>query len=545
MEQFLRSAVRYDLHLRHRFIVYDLGLEARQLELLRRCHPWCEFRPFDFSRHPAHVALEAGHYAWKPVIVADLLDECGGQVVWFDSATLLHADLEELQTQVARFGTYTLAGQSALSRRCDPLTLQAMAVPPAILHQPERVAGVVGFDAAHPAALHIARAWREHALIESHIAPRSPRYDWHNPEQAVLSVLLLKAQFAGELELNPGEIDISSTRPVRWMTSRNKLPDWLPRWADPLARACYGSYKRLDQLALRFERGFIPAWDGLLRLPHDHYRLRVSREGGEPVVVRSPWSGYWADPFVWHHDGRTWLLVEEYEYLKSRGRLLALELDEALQVCRQVQPLAFAHHVSFPFLFEQQGRLYMVPETHRADCVDLYLCEAFPDRWQRAQRLLRNVDAADSVVFFHDDRWWMISSLWEAGDSRRYLGIFWSFDLLAPDWTAHPVNRERRYHGAGRSSLRNAGPIVAHEGALLRPVQVNPHYYGESLSVMRIERLNQDEFSESPYHGGHPFRAIADRYPAHHVSQHGGVVAWDSRDRVSYARTLAALLRPE
>ncbi|MBI5330562.1 MAG: DUF1647 domain-containing protein [Betaproteobacteria bacterium] len=534
LEQFLRSARRRGLHRRHRFIAYDLGLLPGQSQALRQWFPWCEFRVFDFSAYPPHVALSAETYAWKPILIANLLDELERPVVWFDSATLLRAGLDELERDLRRYGVYTLAGQSSISARCAPLTLKALSAPPEILHLPERVAGVAGFDADHPVARRIARAWREHALIEAHIAPRTPRFIRHMPEQSLLSLLLFKAWFAGELELNPGEIDISSPDPVRWMSSRNKLPDDLPGWAAPLVHAGHALYKRADRLWLRWMRHVQPRLDGLLRLPHDHYRVLVRRGDAPPVRIPSPWHSYYADPFLWRHAGRDWLFVEAYSYLDSRGRLLALELDADLQVRQRVEPLAFACHASFPFPLEAEGRLYMIPETHAAGCVDLYVCDVFPDRWRRVQRLLSGVDAADSVAFFHADRWWLITSLRDAGEEKRFLGIFWSFDLLAGDWTPHPVNQERRRHGPGLLYQRAAGGVVRHEGQWLRPVQVNPHFYGESLAVVRIERLDETGYEESPYTGDHPFRALAERHPAHHIHQCGELLAWDIRDRVRW-----------
>ena len=43
-----------------------------------------ELRTFDFSKYPQHfdITLEAGQYAWKPVIVLDVLREASCPVMW-------------------------------------------------------------------------------------------------------------------------------------------------------------------------------------------------------------------------------------------------------------------------------------------------------------------------------------------------------------------------------------------------------------------------------------------------------------------------------
>src|SRR5262249_51497849 len=61
--------------LRARVECYDLGLTAAEVRALPR---WAEFlyHKFDYARYPAHLDVEvnAGEYAWKPVIVAEVID---------------------------------------------------------------------------------------------------------------------------------------------------------------------------------------------------------------------------------------------------------------------------------------------------------------------------------------------------------------------------------------------------------------------------------------------------------------------------------------
>lgn len=72
-----------------RFVIYDLGLKPRQLELLRdryakawgviAPHLNIQVRRFEFERFPPHFKFSAknhaGQYAWKSAIVAEVADE--------------------------------------------------------------------------------------------------------------------------------------------------------------------------------------------------------------------------------------------------------------------------------------------------------------------------------------------------------------------------------------------------------------------------------------------------------------------------------------
>jgi hypothetical protein len=531
--QFLRSAERAGLAGVHRFIAYDLGLGAEAAQILEQRFPWCAFRRFPFEDHPPHVAMTHDARAWKPIIVAEVLAEAGGLVLWLDSATILRSGIDDVLGVVQRQGTYTLKGQTPLAQRCDPLTLEAMAVPAEFLHFPERAAGVVGLNAAHAGARKLAEAWRAHALVEAQIWPRTPRLTWHRPEQSLLTILLHRLAADGEIELNDDEIDISSRAPIRWMTSRNKVPAALPRWADPLARAYFWGYKTADRQAWRMKHWERTRVGGLDRWRKEHFSVFLARAGSACATrLAAPGWSYLADPFLWRRDGRVWLFAEAYGYRENRGRLCAMPLDDALR-CGAPQPvLALDHHASFPFLFEHGGETYLLPETHEAGTVDLYRCEEFPQRWRLARRILHGIDAADSIVIRHHDIWFLLTSVRQPNQSGRHLAIYYSRDLLAERWQAHPVNDERRYADEPFSGMRNAGPPLRADGMWLRPVQRNPHYYGEALGLMRIETLTPAEFRESPAAPGHPLATLARTVSPHHVSMCGDIMAWDVRDRI-------------
>ncbi|HTZ21965.1 MAG TPA: hypothetical protein VMC06_13860 [Opitutaceae bacterium] len=531
--QFLRSAERRRLPAGHRFIAYDLGLAPQQRAALGHRFPWCQWRELPFAALPAHVAPGQRTYAWKPLAVHATAREFGGLVLWLDSATLFRTSLDEPLAMVRRYGVYTLAGQTALQGRCDPEIWRAMSAPLEILHRPERAAGVIGLDYTQPVARDLLDQWCALALEPRFWRPLSAR---HRPEQALWSILIYQAAARGELELNPGEIDISSPDPVRWLSTRNKVPAWCPTLVDPLVCAYYASYKFADRLVLRGRRFWNQRVAGLHRWPQDHYRVFTQISPDPAVIeVRAPRGSYYADPFPWMHEGQPWLFVEEFRYWENAGRLVALPLtDEA--VARVARPLRVAGgHLSFPFLFEHGGELFLLPESSQARTVDLYGCEQFPDRWRLRRRLLADVDAADSILVRHADRWWLFTAVRDRGAQPRHLAIFHTDDLLAGEWQPHPVNAGKLYADRPYGTGRCAGGIVRlADGTLLRPVHWNQRHYGEGTRLMRIAALTPDVFSESEFTNEHPLGERIARWSPHHLATCGDLTAWDVRDRVSY-----------
>ncbi len=76
---------------------YDIGLTAAEAGALPR---WdgCIHHRFDYAQYPAYLnaATNAGEYAWKPVIVADVIDRVRAagdtsDVLWADAGCFFHA----------------------------------------------------------------------------------------------------------------------------------------------------------------------------------------------------------------------------------------------------------------------------------------------------------------------------------------------------------------------------------------------------------------------------------------------------------------------
>ncbi len=279
---------------------------------------------------------------------------------------------------------------------------------------------------------------------------------------------------------------------------------------------------------------------GLYRWPREHFQVFVARgDIASPVPIRAPLFSYYADPFVRVFNGSPWLFVEEFSYLHNRAWLAVLPLTTQLRPAGPARRIALVDntHVSFPCVFEHNGELWLLPETSGARRIDLYRCAEFPHRWQRERTLLSHIDAADTAPLWHDGRCWLITSTRanprEGG--HRSLAIFHADDLLSSRWEAHPINGSGVYAASPFSAGRNAGAILPTEGIGLRPVQASHHYYGESLAWRNLVRLTRTEFSEHPA----PAPAAAGgatETPWHHFSAHEGVMAWDTRDRVSYAQ---------
>ena len=82
-------------------IFYDLGLTNSQVSEILTTLPFVKFRKFDFDAYPPHVR-NLGNYAWKSLIIQQILSEFDG-VMWFDSSVKFQEnDTSAIIEQLAR-----------------------------------------------------------------------------------------------------------------------------------------------------------------------------------------------------------------------------------------------------------------------------------------------------------------------------------------------------------------------------------------------------------------------------------------------------------
>jgi hypothetical protein len=215
----------------------------------------------------------------------------------------------------------------------------------------------------------------------------------------------------------------------------------------------------------------------------------------EPLEVRwlptpAPLT-YIADPFVAERDGVRALFVETYDYFGRRGAIDALVLDDADRVVRRERVLGGPTHLSYPYPFEIDGELYLIPESAEANEVALYRCEHFPDRWVRESAIFPAFDGVDTTLFAHEGRWWAFCTRYSRG-STLALHAFHAGSPRGP-WTAHALNPIV----VDVSSARPAGQPFVVDGALYRPAQDCSDSYGGGLAIARIDELTPVSYRET------------------------------------------------
>ena len=205
-----------------------------------------------------------------------------------------------------------------------------------------------------------------------------------------------------------------------------------------------------------------------------------------------PKDRFWADPFPIQRDGRYFVFLEELMFETNKGHISVVELSEGGGRKAPVKVLEREYHMSYPFLFEWQGELFMLPETGHNRTVEVYRCHHFPDDWRLEKVLLKDVNCADATLAQIGDRWWMFVNISEEGTELYDELHLYHADQPFGEWIPHlsnPVKSDAR-------SARPAGNLFWWLGELYRPAQCCVPLYGSALSINKVERINAGEFIE-------------------------------------------------
>jgi hypothetical protein len=151
------------------------------------------------------------------------------------------------------------------------------------------------------------------------------------------------------------------------------------------------------------------------------------------------------------------------------------------------------HHLSYPFVFEHEGAIYMLPETGEVDRIELYRAVEFPDEWRLHRVLLDGVTAVDATLHIEDGLLWLFAMVIEGPEDRGELRLF-SSRSLDGEWRAHPRNPIVTDPGRARP----AGRLFRRGGILIRPGQDCSREYGEAVVLNRVDVLSPDEYRETP-----------------------------------------------
>ncbi|MER8841592.1 hypothetical protein NKH86_23240 [Mesorhizobium sp. M0913] len=226
----------------------------------------------------------------------------------------------------------------------------------------------------------------------------------------------------------------------------------------------------------------------------DHAASLLDKGEAPFTVLTGDTGSYLADPFPFRHHGQDFIFVEQYLYSKNRGCIAVVKVDPRGTAGAPQIVVEEPHHLSYPFVFEQDGQIWMIPESGAARNVSLYRAVEFPYRWTREACLVDCIEGYDTTPLYHEGGFWFFVSprLWRS-TSWDVLSLYRA-ESLTGSWTPHAANPVL----IDAALSRPAGAVIRHGGRTLRPVQDCTRGYGGAVTFCRIDALGESEFLQTP-----------------------------------------------
>lgn len=197
-----------------------------------------------------------------------------------------------------------------------------------------------------------------------------------------------------------------------------------------------------------------------------------------------------ADPFVWEHGEKTYLLFEELANPNALGRLGAVEILAGGSYSEMTILLDQPYHLSYPCVIPHRNDLFLMPETSQVKSIEIYRFTSFPDKVTLVAKPIEGPSLVDTTPICIDGHWYFFST---TAEPFMETFLFTSPNLEGP-WTLHP----RHSVSTSVRNSRSAGHLFFRNGKLYRPTQDCSVRYGYGININQVTRLTPSEFDEEP-----------------------------------------------
>lgn len=192
---------------------------------------------------------------------------------------------------------------------------------------------------------------------------------------------------------------------------------------------------------------------------------------------------YWfADPFLFEYRNKHFVFCEMYDRKEHKGVLEVAELD-GLKCKRFKLILDLPYHLSYPCVFEHDGKIFMIPECYQSGRIILYICTKFPYEWEEYTELAA-VSAVDTTPLKRNAELIFLTTIFSSTNERINDNLYELRDGNIKCLFQHDFCK------------RSAGHIIIHNNKIIRPSQDCRSTYGGGLVYNEVA-INDGVLSET------------------------------------------------
>lgn len=231
----------------------------------------------------------------------------------------------------------------------------------------------------------------------------------------------------------------------------------------------------------------------------------------------------YADPFIFRDDkGQINILFENVSSYQLNGKISLMVCNDHFEPLLEKTVLDTNDHLSYPFIYKEKGKTYVFPENAFGGALNAYEFDPVNKSFINKREVIRQ-PLLDSTILKYQGRYWLFATLLGPGYNSD-LHIFYSENLLGP-YTSHKGNPVK----SQLNGSRPAGNFIEVDGMIYRPAQNCANYYGESITINKINKLTEDEFSEEEYMIIEPDNSNEFDYGIHTINVAGDIIIVDGQ----------------
>lgn len=240
---------------------------------------------------------------------------------------------------------------------------------------------------------------------------------------------------------------------------------------------------------------------------------------GKTSLLSEPTSIF-ADPFLFVKQGTLYLFYEDKK-LYHKGTISMTKTTDLLEWTAPVTVLEESCHLSYPWVFEEGGHVYMIPETCELKEIRLYEADEELQKFTYVKTILNDGNVytdgfsfSDTSIYYNDGMYYLMTTVNDGKKNILKLYISDKFDEGYREHPMSPISADNMYG-------RNAGSLLEIDGQLYRVAQDCKKRYGDNVNLLIIEEMNKATYHERvvknsiipetiPFYneGGHQFNIV-------------------------------------
>ena len=229
----------------------------------------------------------------------------------------------------------------------------------------------------------------------------------------------------------------------------------------------------------------------LAHINNDDYNVNSS----ELIIHKSNNDEFWADPFFFNYNSTDYVFFENYKYKDNKGIISVGEFIDS-KIVNVKDIIECNYHLSYPYVFEYENNIYMIPETQQSKRLEIWISKNFPYEWEIHKTLFTGIKMVDSSILKYENEYWLFTNIEDDiyDDFTTSLNIYKVDSPLLNKIEPHSLNPVI----IGTESSRNAGSVFQDKNRnFIRPSQAyTGDVYGRYINLSKIIQLNLHQYKE-------------------------------------------------